>query len=152
MCSKAGTISIESNVLASKIRSPFSVLLCIFCMSFLCINGVVWNSRNFQVKVHNRHFLMKLIFSTDIPYSNEIVFVYSISVLDNGLSVLKPSGVKKSLFRNVYTTKFCVKSIFAKFESRNCPFYNFRDSLLWILVNYGFGKRLKLTKIKFQNL
>ena len=44
-----------------------------------------------------RHFLMKLIFITDIPYSNEIAFVYSISVLDKGLSVLKPFGVKKSI-------------------------------------------------------
>ena len=34
---------------------------------------------------------------------------------------------------------------------KNWPFYNFRDTQLWILVNLGLEKWLKITKIKIQN-
>ena len=44
---------------------------------------------------------------------------------------------------------FAWNQFWQKLNLKNCHFYNFRDSQLWILVNLGLEKWLKLLKLKF---
>ena len=68
------------------------------------------------------------------------------------LQKLSKCEVKVHYTRIDLPLNFAWNQFWQDLNVKNCHFYNFRDSQLWILVNLGLEKWLKYTKIKIQYL